>query len=143
MAEQVAHFVIIKEIFVRVHATFEKPSSREVAITYDQFELFHFLSIQGFELAQIALTSNFGNFTTLGTMADSTKKWSDNAAGKYYVDDQCIDCDACRAEAPDNYRRNEDHGYSYVYKQASNAEEETRCKAAMEACPVEAIGNDG
>jgi ferredoxin len=76
-------------------------------------------------------------------MADKTKKWPDNKAGKYYVDDQCIDCDACRTEAPKNFTRNDAHGYSYVYKQPETPEEEASCKTAMEACPVEAIGNDG
>jgi ferredoxin len=76
-------------------------------------------------------------------MADKAKKWADNAAGKYYVDDQCIDCDACRTEAPKNFKRKDEHGYSYVYDQPKTAEEETQSKAAMEACPVEAIGNDG
>ncbi len=76
-------------------------------------------------------------------MADKSNKWPDNKPGKYYVDEQCIDCDACRTEAPDNFTRNDEHGYSFVYKQPENEEEEIRCKAAMEACPVEAIGNDG
>lgn len=76
-------------------------------------------------------------------MADKGKKWNNNASGKYYVDDQCIDCDACRTEAPDNFIRDDEHGYSFVSKQPSSAEEEARCKAAMEACPVEAIGSDG
>ncbi len=76
-------------------------------------------------------------------MADSKKKWGDNAKGKFYVDDQCIDCDACRSEAPDNFTRNDEHGYSYVFKQPSTPEEITRAQAALEACPVEAIGKDG
>ncbi|NBU21978.1 ferredoxin [bacterium] len=76
-------------------------------------------------------------------MADKSNKWADNVAGRYFVDEQCIDCDACRTEAPDNFTRNDEHGYSYVYKQPESPEEETRCKAALEACPVEAIGDDG
>lgn len=76
-------------------------------------------------------------------MADSQKKWPDNVAGAYFVDDQCIDCDACRSEAPSNFTRNEAHGYSYVYKQPSSPQEEAACKAAMDACPVEAIGKSG
>jgi ferredoxin len=76
-------------------------------------------------------------------MSDKAKKWGDNAKGKYYVDDQCIDCDACRTEAPKNFTRNDEHGYSFVYHQPESAEEEAQSKAAMEACPVEAIGNDG
>jgi ferredoxin len=76
-------------------------------------------------------------------MADSTKKWPDNAPGRYYVDDQCIDCDACRSEAPDHFSRNEKSGFSFLSKQPTTPDEEARCKAAMEACPVEAIGADG
>src|SRR5438445_130012 len=63
--------------------------------------------------------------------------------GKYYVDNQCIDCDLCRETAPDNFKRNDDGGYSYVYKQPESPEEEARCKEAKEGCPVEAIGDNG
>jgi ferredoxin len=76
-------------------------------------------------------------------MADLSKKWGDNAPGKYYVDDTCIDCDACRTEAPKNYIRNDAHGYSVITKQPETTDEEAQCLAAMEACPVEAIGNNG
>ena len=75
-------------------------------------------------------------------MADKSRKWPDNVPGKYFVDDQCIDCDACRAEAPDNFTRNDENGYSYVFKQPATPQEETRCQAALEACPVEAIGKE-
>ena len=43
----------------------------------------------------------------------------------------------------ENFRANEDEGYSYVFKQPENDEERARCKEAMESCPVEAIGDDG
>src|SRR5262249_43232020 len=76
-------------------------------------------------------------------MADAANKYPENAPGKFYVDEQCIDCDLCRETAPANFKRNDDGGHSYVYKQAENPEEEDRCKEAMEGCPVEAIGNDG
>jgi ferredoxin len=76
-------------------------------------------------------------------MADKNAKHPDNAPGKFYVDESCIDCDACRATAPDNFRRNEDAGYTYVSKQPANAEEEQLCIDAMEGCPVESIGKDG
>lgn len=76
-------------------------------------------------------------------MADKAKKWDTNAPGRFYVDDTCIDCDACRSEAPDNFVRNDEHGYSYVVKQPATPEEEIRAQAALEACPVEAIGKDG
>ena len=76
-------------------------------------------------------------------MADATNKYPENAPGKFYVDEQCIDCDLCRETAPANFKRNDDGGHSFVYKQPENPEEETVCKEAMEGCPVEAIGNDG
>src|SRR5215469_1012725 len=76
-------------------------------------------------------------------MADVANKYPENMAGKYYVDNQCIDCDLCRETAPDNFKRNEDGGYSFVYKQPASPEEEARCKEAKEACPVEAIGDNG
>jgi ferredoxin len=76
-------------------------------------------------------------------MADIANRYPDNVAGKFFVDSQCIDCDLCRETAPKNFRRNEDGGYSYVFKQPETAEEAAQCKDAMEGCPVEAIGNDG
>jgi ferredoxin len=79
----------------------------------------------------------------LNFMADAANKYPENIAGKYYVDNQCIDCDLCRETAPDNFKRNDDGGYSFVYKQPTTPEEEARCKEAMEGCPVEAIGDNG
>ena len=76
-------------------------------------------------------------------MADKEDKYSDNVWGTYYVDEQCIDCDLCRQVAPDNFTRNEDEGYSFVYKQPSTPEESELCEEALEGCPVEAIGDDG
>jgi ferredoxin len=76
-------------------------------------------------------------------MADVANKYPENVAGKYYVDNQCIDCDLCRETAPENFKRNEDGGYSFVFKQPESPEEEARCKEAKEGCPVEAIGDNG
>lgn len=76
-------------------------------------------------------------------MANVDDKYQDNVAGKFYVDTQCIDCDVCRETAPNNFTRNDDGGYSYVQKQPENEEEVEQCQEAKEACPVEAIGDDG
>jgi len=76
-------------------------------------------------------------------MADKEEKWAENVEGKFYVDEQCIDCDLCRETSPTNFTREEDGGYSYVYKQPENNQELELCIEAMEGCPVEAIGNDG
>jgi ferredoxin len=76
-------------------------------------------------------------------MADKTAKFEQNAEGKFYVDDQCIACDACVMEAQGFFEMNDEEGHAYVAKQPSNANEEEMCMAALDACPVEAIGNDG
>ena len=73
-------------------------------------------------------------------MADKTQKVPDNVAGRYYVDVTCIDCDLCRETAPRNFVRNDEQGYSYVTHQPENPEQEASCLAALEECPVEAIG---
>ncbi len=76
-------------------------------------------------------------------MATKEDKLANQPAGKFYVDSQCIDCNLCRETAPDNFKRDDDKGYSYVYKQPSIPDEEKLSQEALEACPVEAIGNDG
>ncbi len=76
-------------------------------------------------------------------MADIGDKWPENISGKFYVDEQCIDCDLCRETAPDYFARNDDGGYSYVYKQPESQDAIEQCMEALEGCPVEAIGDDG
>ncbi len=76
-------------------------------------------------------------------MADKSNRLPDNAPGKWYVDNTCIDCDACLQVAPNNFSRNEEAGYSYVSKQPENDEELQQCQEAKESCPVESIGDDG
>ena len=76
-------------------------------------------------------------------MADSANKYPENVPGKFYVDDQCIDCDLCRETAPANFVRNDEAGFSFIYKQPESPDEETLCKDALDNCPVEAIGSDG
>jgi ferredoxin len=73
-------------------------------------------------------------------MANLRDKLSDNAPGKFFVDSQCIDCDVCRDTSPANFRRNDENGYSYIYKQPETDEELELCEEAINACPVEAIG---
>ncbi len=75
-------------------------------------------------------------------MASPRDKLPENVSGKYYVDTQCIDCDVCRVTAPGNFQRDEEKGYSYIFKQPETAEEEAQCQEAMDCCPVEAIGAD-
>ena len=76
-------------------------------------------------------------------MADRRDRLPENVAGRYYVDVQCIDCDVCRVTAPANFQRDEQKGYSYVFRQPASPEEEAQSQEAMDSCPVEAIGDDG
>ena len=76
-------------------------------------------------------------------MAELSDRYEINVVGKYFVDEQCIDCDLCRESAPMNFARSAEIGHSYVYKQPENEAEELSCKEAMEGCPVEAIGDFG
>ncbi len=106
-------------------------------------------------------------------MADKDDKWQENVPGKFYVDEQCIDCDLCRETAPKFFTRNDDGGYSYVHKQPEKPERSLpkelenltaeqkknltgdekelleqwelweECMDALEGCPVDAIGEDG
>lgn len=75
-------------------------------------------------------------------MAELSDKLPDNVGGRFYVDRMCIDCDVCRDTAPANFTRNDENGYSYVYKQPTSPEELALCEEARMACPVEAIGDD-
>lgn len=94
------------------------------------------------ECRSLALDSQKKNRILLD-MAEIDEKWPENVKGKFYVDEQCIDCDLCRETAPDFFTRNEDGGYSYVFKQPETPEGEALCMEALEGCPVEAIGDDG
>jgi len=73
-------------------------------------------------------------------MADRSQKVPENVAGRYYVDHTCIDCDLCRETAPENFQRIDKEGYSFVALQPRDPAEEAACQAAMDECPVEAIG---
>lgn len=76
-------------------------------------------------------------------MADKTKKYPENKPGKYYVDRECIACDACVMTAPQFFSMDQDDGHAFVTVQPTAPEDEDLCREAMEGCPVEAIGNDG
>ena len=76
-------------------------------------------------------------------MADKSISYEINVPGPFFVDNTCIDCDACRVAAPDNFTRNEEGGYSYLDKQPENEEEYQLCLDALDGCPVECIGEDG
>jgi ferredoxin len=76
-------------------------------------------------------------------MADLTQRVPENQPGRFYVDATCIDCDLCRETAPENFRRDDSESRSYVFRQPDDPAQEAACQAALEECPVEAIGKDG
>jgi ferredoxin len=74
------------------------------------------------------------------SMADPGARFQENQPGRFFVDRQCIDCDACRSLAPDFFTRQDVAGHSYVYRQPTDAKEIEWCRKALEECPVNAIG---
>jgi ferredoxin len=76
-------------------------------------------------------------------MADKDKKYDENVPGRYYVDKECIACDACCLTAPNHFGMDQNDGHAFVVVQPSTPEQEASCKEAMDGCPVEAIGNNG
>ena len=74
---------------------------------------------------------------------DFKLRFPENVAGKFYVSNQCLDCDLCRETSPENFARNDAGGYSYVKKQPETPEEEARCREAMGGCCTETIYDDG
>ena len=86
-------------------------------------------------------------------MAAPGDKWYDNLQEKvvingktysFYCDHACIHCFICQENAPNNFGTSEERGdHSRVFKQPENEEEEAVCAEALDACPVEAIGDDG
>jgi len=76
-------------------------------------------------------------------MAERKDRLPENAAGHYYVDSTCVDCDLCRNTAPDFFRRNDEIGMSVVYRQPATEHERALAEEAKQGCPSESIGNDG
>ncbi len=74
-------------------------------------------------------------------MADKNGKNPKNAPGPFYADSTCIGCEACVSEAPENFKMDEEN-LAYVFKQPIEPGEKTACLSALEACPVQAIGDD-
>lgn len=75
-------------------------------------------------------------------MATLAERVSQNVAGPYYVDSTCIDCDQCRAMAPEFFGRSEE-GLSFVQRQPATAEEIALLEEVANACATASIGNDG
>jgi glyoxylase-like metal-dependent hydrolase (beta-lactamase superfamily II) len=71
-------------------------------------------------------------------MASITRRLPENVTGDFYVDDTCIDCDACRQIAPSTFRDVGD--YTVVYRQPETAEETRLALMSLVACPTASIG---
>jgi glyoxylase-like metal-dependent hydrolase (beta-lactamase superfamily II)/ferredoxin len=71
-------------------------------------------------------------------MAQLDHRLPENVDGDFFVDDTCIDCDACRQIAPTTFR---DHGdQSSVFHQPVTPGEVHRALMALVACPTASIG---
>lgn len=71
-------------------------------------------------------------------MARDALRLPENVPGDFYVDESCIDCDACRQIAPGLFR---DHGgQSNVFHQPETGEEVRRALMSLVACPTGSIG---
>ena len=73
-------------------------------------------------------------------MAEITDRKPENIAGRFYVDTSCIDCDMCRESAAFAFRRDDDTGQSFVYRQPSTPDEIAQAREALDACPTSSIG---
>jgi ferredoxin len=76
-------------------------------------------------------------------MANPKDKAPENVPGPYYNDTSCIDCGLCPDLAPLIFKRQEDGGYTYVFRQPVTREEIALAEEARDSCPTESIGNDG
>lgn len=68
---------------------------------------------------------------------DGSAIYPDNVPGMFYVDDKCIECDACVGAAPNSFVIED--GHAFVFAQPLNDKEIEECKEAMAGCPVNAI----
>lgn len=71
-------------------------------------------------------------------MAHLTNRRSQNAAGDFYVDSSCIDCDTCRWMSPEIFSR--EGSQSIVFHQPLNETERLHAMQALLACPTGSIG---
>ena len=76
-------------------------------------------------------------------MANRNEKNPGNVPGPFYVDNTCIDCGLCPAEAPLFFQRNDDIAMTFVHHQPVTPEDIRAATEAMEACPADSIGCDG
>ncbi len=66
-----------------------------------------------------------------------------NVPGKYFVDEECTDCSLCQDLQPLVFKRDNEYGYSYVYRQPVTPEENALSRQLVVECPMDAIGETG
>lgn len=72
-------------------------------------------------------------------MAQPALRLPDNVPGDFYVDETCIDCDACRIFAPSVF--SDEGNQSFVFHQPENEEELLAARKALVSCPTSSIGS--
>ena len=72
-------------------------------------------------------------------MANVQKQVSENAAGDFFVDATCINCDTCRQLAPATFGDSGSH--AYVYQQPHDGAERRLAIHALLSCPTGSIGS--
>jgi glyoxylase-like metal-dependent hydrolase (beta-lactamase superfamily II) len=73
-------------------------------------------------------------------MASLARRLPDNTPGDFYVDETCIDCDACRRIAPSVFAEAADH--SFVKRQPEGLFQRRRALMALVSCPTGSIGTE-
>jgi glyoxylase-like metal-dependent hydrolase (beta-lactamase superfamily II)/ferredoxin len=73
-------------------------------------------------------------------LANLSQPYAENAAGDFFVDATCIDCDACRRIAPSVFA--DAGGHAYVGRQPTTELERQRALMALVACPTGSIGSE-
>ncbi|MCP4295130.1 MAG: ferredoxin [Proteobacteria bacterium] len=76
-------------------------------------------------------------------MALLKSKNPENVPGKYYVDDDCIDCNLCSEISPKHFSAHIEGGYHIVKAQPFKISEIELLSEAIASCPTAAIGDDG
>ncbi len=74
-------------------------------------------------------------------MARLAARVTENVDGEFFVDESCIDCDACRQIAPETFAESARFGQSFVWQQPVTEEATRRAAMALVACPTSSIGS--
>lgn len=76
-------------------------------------------------------------------MNSPSKRYEDNAPGKFYVTDACNGCGLCFSLALQNFMYSNDSSYYYILQQPADEREEADIREAISVCPMDCIKEDG